>query len=55
MAPQKFLENIAILCFEMRFSKENSAIRLKSNILAPPKFMGWLRHCVRPSLGFAVV
>jgi len=33
MAPQKFLENV-ILCFERRFSKQNSVIRLKSNILA---------------------
>ena len=33
MAPPKFLENV-ILCFERRFSKQNSVIRLKSNILA---------------------
>jgi len=32
----KFLENIVILCFESRFSKQNSVIRLKSNILPPP-------------------
>jgi len=50
MAPFKFLENIVILCFERRFSKQNSVIRLKSNILAPqnfldpPNFVGWLRH-----------
>jgi len=25
------------LCFERRFSKQNSVIRLKSNIFAPPK------------------
>jgi len=36
--PPKFLENIVILCFERRFSKQNSGIRLKSNILAPQKF-----------------
>jgi len=36
--PPKFLENIVILCFERRFSKQNSAIRLKSSILASPKF-----------------
>jgi len=36
----------------MRFSKQNSVIRLKSSIsapptfLAPPKFLGWLRHCL---------
>jgi len=43
--PPKCLENIAFLCFERRFSKQNSVIRLKSNILALPKFLGWLRHC----------
>ena len=46
-APQKCLENTVILCFERRFSKQNSVIRLKSNILPPPKFLGWLRHCKR--------
>jgi len=44
-APPTFLENIVILCIERRFSKQNSVIRLKSNILTPPKFLGWLRHC----------
>jgi len=29
----KFLENVAILCFERRFSKQNSVNRLKLNIL----------------------
>jgi len=29
---------MAILCFERRFSKQNSVIRLKSNILAHTKF-----------------
>jgi len=29
----KFLENTVILCFERRFSKQNSVIRLKLNIL----------------------
>jgi len=43
--PPKFLENIVILCFERRFSQQNSVIRLKSSILAPTKFLGWLRHC----------
>jgi len=33
--PPKFLENIVILCFESRFSKQNSVIRLKSNIFPP--------------------
>jgi len=33
----KFLENIVILCFERRFSKQNVVIRLQSNILASPK------------------
>ena len=36
--PPKFFENIVILCFERRFSKRNSVIRLKLNILPPPKF-----------------
>jgi len=40
----KCLENIVIVCFERRFSKQNSVIWLKSNILALPKFLGWLRH-----------
>ena len=49
-APPKFLENIVIWCFERRFYKQNGVIHLKSNILAaptflaPPKFLGWLRH-----------
>jgi len=37
--PPQFLENIVILCFESRFFKQNSAIRLKSNIF-PPKISG---------------
>jgi len=37
--PPKFLENIAILCFERRFSKQNSVIRLQSNILPLQKFL----------------
>ena len=36
--PPKFLESIVILCFGRRFSKQNSVIRLKSNILAPQIF-----------------
>jgi len=46
------LENIVILCFEKRFSKQNDVIRLKSYTFAPPKFfapskfLGWLCHCV---------
>jgi len=36
--PPKFLEHIVILCFERRFSKQNSDIRLKSSILPPPIF-----------------
>jgi len=38
MAPLKILEHIVILCFERRFSKQNSFIRLKSNILSPQIF-----------------
>jgi len=44
MSPKR-LEHIVILCFERHFSKQNSVIRLKSNILPPAKFLGWLRHC----------
>jgi len=40
MALPKFLENIIILCFERRFSKQNSVIRLQSNIFDSPKFLG---------------
>jgi len=36
--PPKCLENIVNLCFERRFSKQNSDIRLKSNILVPQTF-----------------
>ena len=36
--PPRFLENIVILCFERRFSKQNSVIRLKSTILPPTNF-----------------
>ena len=49
--PPKFLEHIIILWLERRFPKQNSVIRLKSNILptpnffASPKFLGWLRSC----------
>jgi len=38
MAAPKSLEHIVILCFESRYPKQNSVIRLKSNILAPQKF-----------------
>ena len=37
-APPKFLEHTVILCFERRFPKQNSFIRLKSNSVAPLKF-----------------
>jgi len=36
--PPKVLENIVILCFERRFSKQNNVIRLKSNILVLQNF-----------------
>jgi len=45
-APQ-ILENLVIWCIERRFFKQNSVIRLKWNIVlppkifAPPKFLGW--------------
>ena len=41
--PLKLLENIVILCFERRFSKQSNVIRLKSNI-SPKKILGLLRH-----------
>jgi len=44
MAPSKVLEHIVMLCFEMRFFKQNGVFRRKSNILVPRKFLGWLRH-----------
>ena len=37
--PPIFLEHIVILCFERRFSKQNSVVRLKSNIFAS-QFLG---------------
>jgi len=46
-SPPKFLENIVILCFERRFSKQNSVIRLKSNILAPQNF--WAGYAIAPT------
>ena len=36
--PPKFLENIVILCFERRFSKQNSVIRLNQTFCPPPNF-----------------
>ena len=36
--PPKCLERMVILSFERHFSKQNSVIRLKSNILSPPFF-----------------
>jgi len=48
MPSAKFSENIVILCFETRFSKQNSVIRLKSNILRPPEFFaGYATATVR--------
>jgi len=38
-SPKKILENIIILCFERRFSKQNSVIRLKPNILPTQNFL----------------
>jgi len=39
MSSPKFLV-VVILCFGRRFSKQNIVIRLKSNVLASPKFLG---------------
>jgi len=41
MVPLKFLENMVILCFERRFSEQNSVIRQKSNIFPPKKILVW--------------
>jgi len=38
-ATPKFLENIVFLCFERRFPKQNSVIRLESEF-GPPKNFG---------------
>jgi len=32
------------MCFERRYPKENIVARLKSNILAAQKILGWKRH-----------
>jgi len=42
--PPKFLEYVVILCFQSRFSKQNSVIRLKSNIFSPKMFFLSLRN-----------
>ena len=47
--PPIFLENIVILCFERRFSKQNSVIRLKSNILPPTQIFGLAKPLLRRS------
>ena len=55
--PPKFLENIVILCFEKRFSKQNSVIHLKSSILAPPKFFPknfWAGYATAPKQSFSL-
>jgi len=36
--PPKYLAYLVILCFERRYPKQNTVARLKSKILAPPKF-----------------
>ena len=38
MPPPKFLEHVVFLCFERRFFKQNSVIRLKSNTFPPLNF-----------------
>jgi len=46
MAPQNF-KAYTHLCFGRRYHNQNNVIRLKSNILAPTKFLGWLRCCLQ--------
>jgi len=41
--PPNFWKKKRFLCFERRFSKQKSVIRLKSNILSSPKFFGHLQ------------
>jgi len=54
MSP-KFLAHIVILCFDRRYPKQNSVIRVKSNILVlpnfltPPKF--WTGYAIADILG----
>jgi len=36
--------SLHLLRFERRYPKENTVSRLKSNILAAQKILGWLRH-----------
>jgi len=43
VSPQIF-KAYSHLCFERRYHKQNSVIRLKSNILAPPNFWAGLRY-----------
>jgi len=43
--PPKFLENIVILCFKRRFSKQNSVIRQISNIFSPQNFWPGYTTC----------
>jgi len=46
IAAPKFLENLVILPFNWRFSKQNGVICLKSNISPPPKFWaGYATGC----------
>jgi len=53
-APKTFLENIVILCFERRFSKQNSVIRLKSNIWPPQFFSPHVFGLVTPLYNYKV-
>jgi len=48
MLPQ-ISDHIVILCFERQYPKQNSVIRLKSNILTP-EFLGWLRYWLQPTV-----
>jgi len=58
-ASLQFLENIAILCFERRFSKQNSVIRQKSSILPPQIFWPppnfWAGHSTSHPPGIALL
>ena len=53
--PPQIFRTYSHWCFERRYHKQNSVIRIKSNILSPPnfltpKFVGWLRYYLQGKL-----
>jgi len=45
MTPNKFLEHIVFCALRGGIQNKIGVIRLKSIMLAPPKFLFWLRYC----------